>query len=103
MKILLMMDPGISVPPKQYGGHERLVYSFAEEYIKLGHEVTLLAGPDSYCSGKTITYGINDLSRSKLTRFKEARFVWQYLIKNRDNFDLIHNFGRLLYLIPVLN
>jgi glycosyltransferase involved in cell wall biosynthesis len=97
------MDPGIPVPPPLYGGHERLVSMFAEEYIRLGHEVTLLAGPDSYCGGKTVTFGTNDLSRSKLTRFKEARFVWQYLIKNRNNFDLIHNFGRLLYLIPVLN
>ncbi|MES2377407.1 MAG: glycosyltransferase [Bacteroidota bacterium] len=103
MKILLMMDPGISVPPKQYGGHERLVYSFAEEYIKLGHEVTLLAGPDSYCSGKTITYGINDLKRSKFQRAKEIFFVWRYLRRNKNNFDLVHNFGRLILLLPIIN
>ncbi len=96
------MDPGISVPPKQYGGHERLVYLFAEEYIKQGHEVTLLAGPDSYCSGKTITYGINNLNRSKLKRTKEIFYVWGYLIRN-NNFDLVHNFGRLIYLLPILN
>jgi glycosyltransferase involved in cell wall biosynthesis len=103
MKILLIMDPGISVPPMQYGGHERLVYLFAEEYIKQGYEVTLLAGPDSYCSGKTITYGINDLNRSKTQRIKEILFVWQYLIRNKNNFDLIHNFGRLILLLPVVN
>jgi glycosyltransferase involved in cell wall biosynthesis len=103
MKILLIMDPGISVPPMQYGGHERLVYLFAEEYIKQGHEVTLLAGPDSYCSGKTITYGINDLNRSKLQRIKEVLFVWQYLIRNKNNFNLVHNFGRLILLLPLVN
>lgn len=103
MKILLMMDPGIPVPPEQYGGHERLVYLFAEEYIKQGHEVTLLAGPNSYCSGKTITYGINDLNRSKLQRTKEVIFVWRYLMRNKNNFDLIHNFGRLILLPPVVN
>ncbi|MGF7078013.1 glycosyltransferase [Mucilaginibacter sp. UYCu711] len=103
MKILLIMDPGISVPPMQYGGHERLVYLFAEEYIKQGHEVTLLAGPDSHCSGKTITYGINDLNRPKTQRIKEFFFVWQYLIRNKNNFDLIHNFGRLILLLPVVN
>jgi glycosyltransferase involved in cell wall biosynthesis len=97
------MDPGIPVPPTLYGGHERLVYLFAEEYRKLGHEVTLLAGPESRCSGKTITFGTNDLSRSKLVRLKEAYFVWKYLHRNRDNFDLIHNFGRLIYLLPILN
>lgn len=97
------MDPGIPVPPTLYGGHERLVSLFAEEYQKLGHTVTLLAGPESNCSGSTVTFGINDLNRSKWTRFKETGFVWKYLWKNRNNFDLIHNFGRLIYLLPVLN
>jgi len=103
MRILLIMDPGIPVPPTQYGGHERLVYLFAEEYIKTGHELTILAGPDSYCSGKTVTFGINDLDRSKFQRLKEAMFAWKYLRKNRHNFDLVHNFGRLIYLLPILN
>ncbi len=97
------MDPGIAVPPRLYGGHERLVYMFAEEYHKLGHEVTLLAGPGSYCSGNTITFGANDLNRPRKERFKEARAVWKYLRQNGDNYDLIHNFGRLIYLLPVLN
>jgi glycosyltransferase involved in cell wall biosynthesis len=103
MRILLIMDPGIPVPPALYGGHERLVYLFAEEYTRLGHEVTILAGPDSHCSGKTVTFGINDLSRGKIQRFKETLFAWKYLWHNRKNFDLIHNFGRLAYLLPVLN
>jgi len=97
------MDPGIPVPPPLYGGHERLVYMFAEEYHKLGHGVTLLAGPESHCSGNTITFGTNDLSRSRKVRFKEARTVWTFLRKNGNDFDLIHNFGRLIYLLPVLN
>jgi len=103
MKILLIMDPGISVPPTLYGGHERLVYLFAEEYQKLGHEVTLLAGPQSHSSGKTITFGTNDLNRPGGAKFAEARFVWKYLRQNKNNFDLVHNFGRLIYLLPILN
>jgi glycosyltransferase involved in cell wall biosynthesis len=103
MRTLLIMDPGIPVPPTQYGGHERLVYLFAEEYKKLGHEVTLLAGPQSYCSGNTVTFGINDLNRPRQVRLKETGFVWKYLLKNKNKFDMIHNFGRLAYLLPVLN
>jgi glycosyltransferase involved in cell wall biosynthesis len=101
MKILLLMDPGIPVPPPLYGGHERLVSSFANEYKRQGHDVTLLAGPESHFAGKTITYGVNDLKRSQIQKFKEIFFVWRYLRKNK--FDLIHNFGRLVYLLPVLN
>jgi len=97
------MDPGIPVPPPLYGGHERLVYLFAEEYARQGHEVTVLAGPDSHNSGKTVAFGINDLNRSEWQRRKEILFVWQYLAKNKSNFDLIHNFGRLIYLLPILN
>lgn len=103
MRILLIMDPGIAVPPQLYGGHERLVYLFAEEYKKLGHDVTLLAGPGSFCSGNTVHFGINDLNRSAGVRRKEVLFVWRFLFSNRGNYDLIHNFGRLIYLIPVIN
>src|ERR1700743_4862 len=103
MKILLIMDPGIPVPPQYYGGIERLVYILAEEYHKMGHEVTLLAGPGSHCVGKTVTFGTNDLNRSGLTKMSEIKFVWRYLIKHGQEFDLIHNFGRLIYLLPVAN
>lgn len=102
MRILLIMDPGICVPPRLYGGHERLVYLFAEEYKKLGHEVTLLAGPESICGGKTVTFGTNNLNRSNWEKFKEVLFVWKYLTLNYKNFDIIHNFGRLIYLLPIL-
>ncbi len=99
----MIMDPGIPVPPLLYGGHERLVYLFAEEYMKMGHDITLLAGPGSVSSGTTVTFGKNDLTRSGLQKISEVFFVWRYLLKNRNKFDLIHNFGRLVYLIPVLN
>ena len=33
-----------SVPPRLYGGTERVVSYLAEELVRLGHEVTLFAG-----------------------------------------------------------
>src|SRR4051812_8240861 len=36
-----------SVPPKFYGGTERIVSYLTEELVKLGHEVTLFASGDS--------------------------------------------------------
>jgi glycosyltransferase involved in cell wall biosynthesis len=103
MRILLIMDPGIPVPPPTYGGHERLVYMFAEAYQKMGHEVSLLAGPDSSINGIAHAFGINDLNRSKWQKTKELIFAWRFLWKKRKKFDLIHNFGRLAYLFPILN
>ncbi|PWS31697.1 glycosyltransferase [Pedobacter paludis] len=103
MKILLIMDPGIPIPPPTYGGHERLIYMFAEEYTRLGHQVSLLAGPNSIISGKVYSFGLNDLKRSKWQKTKELLFVWKFLFRNKKKFDLVHNFGRLAYLIPILN
>jgi len=102
LKILLIMDPGIPVPPPLYGGHERLVYMFAEEYQKQGHEVSLLAGPGSQITGKCYSFGVNDLERSSFQKNKELIQAWAFLYKHRNDFDLIHNFGRLMYLLPVL-
>jgi len=41
-----------AVPPKLYGGTERVVYWLTEELVALGHEVTLFASGDSRTSGK---------------------------------------------------
>lgn len=103
MRILLIMDPGIPVPPPLYGGHERLVHMFAEEYAKKGHTVSLLAGPNSNISGNTYSFGKNDLNRSKWQKFKELLQAWIFLYQKRNDFDAIHNFGRLAYLIPIIN
>jgi len=102
MRILLIMDAAIPVPPPLYGGHERLVAMFAEEYEKLGHEVSLLAGPGSVWK-RLRTYGKNGYFKSKKQRIKEVIQVWKFLYQHHHEYDLIHNFGRLLYLIPVLN
>ncbi len=103
MKILLIMDPGIPVPPPLYGGHERLVYMFAEEYQRQGHEVSLLAGPDSHISGTCYAFGENNLEKTARQKNKELLQAWKFLRKHKNEFDLVHNFGRLIYLLPVLN
>src|SRR5262249_32730969 len=41
-----------AVPPKLYGGTERVVYWLTEELVTLGHDVTLFASGDSRTSAK---------------------------------------------------
>ena len=43
-----------SVPPKLYGGTERIVSYLTEELVKLGHDVTLFASGDSVTSAKLV-------------------------------------------------
>ena len=104
MRILIIMDPGILIPVAGYGGHERLVDMFAKEYHRLGHEVDLLITEGSHVPGCTV-YGLG--KKGFPPQKKDARIAiltaWKFLRKNRKKYDLIHNFGRLLYLLPVLN
>lgn len=41
-----------SVPPKGYGGTERIVHYLTEELVQLGHNVTLYASGDSVTTGR---------------------------------------------------
>src|SRR5579871_3284657 len=41
-----------AIPPKLYGGTERVVHWLTEELVALGHEVTLFASGDSITSAK---------------------------------------------------
>jgi glycosyltransferase involved in cell wall biosynthesis len=43
-----------SVPPKLYGGTERIVSYLTEELVRLGHDVTLFASEDSLTAGKLV-------------------------------------------------
>lgn len=98
------MDPGILVPPKGYGGHERLIYMFAKEYVRLGHEVHLLVTKDSVVECCTVHgYGKEGFPPKKIDALLAIPTAWWFIWKNRNSFDLIHNFGRLAYLLPVLN
>jgi glycosyltransferase involved in cell wall biosynthesis len=104
MKILVVMDPGILVPPKGYGGHERLVYMFAKEYARLGHDVHLLVTKGSEVEGCTVhALGKEGFPPKKWDARKAILTAWKFMWNHRNDFDLVHNFGRLAYLLPVLN
>ncbi len=43
-----------SVPPKLYGGTERVVAYLTDELVRMGHEVTLFASGDSETSASLV-------------------------------------------------
>lgn len=104
MKILIVMDPGILIPVKGYGGHERLVEMFAKAYHRAGHEVHLLITSGSTVQGCTVhDYGKVGFPPKKEDARKALMVGCVFLWKHRNDFDLVHNFGRLAYLLPILN
>src|ERR1700723_118391 len=50
MKIVQVAPLSESVPPRLYGGTERIVSYLTEELVRLGHDVTLFASADSISS-----------------------------------------------------
>ncbi len=54
MKIAQIAPLAESVPPKLYGGTERVVSYLTEELVRLGHDVTLFASGDSTTQAKLV-------------------------------------------------
>ena len=43
-----------AVPPKLYGGTERVIHYLTEELVEMGHDVTLFASGDSVTKAELI-------------------------------------------------
>jgi glycosyltransferase involved in cell wall biosynthesis len=52
MKIAMISTPFLTVPPREYGGTELVVYELVEGLTQRGHEVTLFATGDSTTSAR---------------------------------------------------
>lgn len=57
MKIAQIAPLYESVPPKLYGGTERVVHWLTEELVRLGHQVVLFASSDSATSAELVGCG----------------------------------------------
>ena len=54
MKIAQIAPLAESVPPRLYGGTERIVSYLTEELVRQGHEVTLFASGDSVTQAELV-------------------------------------------------
>ncbi len=102
LNILIIMDPLIEVPPKHYGGIERVVADLINGLMEKGHDVTLWASPNSNVSCRFKAFG----KEGEWSRFSNIRNIlrinyWHFL--NYNKFDIIHNFGRLFYMLGIIN
>jgi len=101
MRIAITADPYVPVPPTHYGGIERVIDLLARELVARGHEVTLIAHPDSRTTARLIAYGRAPHIGWR-ARTGELVDVGGALWRLRHDVDVIHSFGRLAALPPVL-
>ncbi|GIW80162.1 MAG: glycosyl transferase [Gemmatales bacterium] len=81
-----------SVPPKLYGGTERVVAYLTEELVRQGHDVTLFASGDSQTTAKLVAPCRRGLRLDKSCRDQLAyHFLMLEQVAQRANdFDVIH-------------
>jgi glycosyltransferase involved in cell wall biosynthesis len=81
-----------SVPPKLYGGTERIVSFLTEELVRLGHEVTLFASGDSQTSAKLVAACPRALWRDDNCRETLPYHVrlMELVFQDVSRFDVVH-------------
>jgi glycosyltransferase involved in cell wall biosynthesis len=100
MRLLLTADPEIEVPPRLYGGIERIVDVLVRRLQAKGHQVGLVARAGSTCPADAFYPWPGQRSQSKTDSISNSLTLW----KARRDFqpDLIHSFSRIAYLLPHL-
>ena len=91
MKIAQVAPLAESVPPRLYGGTERVISYLTEELVRLGHKVTLFATADSETSAELVPCAPSAL---RLAPFQHAMAHYALMLeavrRRAAEFDVLH-------------
>jgi len=91
MRIAQVAPLAEAVPPKLYGGTERVVSSLTEALVQQGHEVTLFASGDSSTRAKLVAGSRNGLRLSGIQDPTASHLVMLDQVRRREaEFDIVH-------------
>jgi len=92
MKIAQIAPLAESVPPRLYGGTERIVSFLTEELVRRGHEVTLFASGDSLTSAELIACTERALRLNPDVRdpIPHHLILLEEVRRRADEFDILH-------------
>ena len=92
MKIAQVAPLTEAVPPKLYGGTERVVSWLTEELVALGHDVTLFASGDSVTSAKLESIWPRALRLDGSVRDPNALHIElvEQVARRASEFDIVH-------------
>lgn len=97
MRIAMIAAPIERIPPKLYGGTERVVSALTEELVSLGHDVTLFASADSQTSAHLVAAFPKPLREAYPTSEEVMQRIQTTLLHlgnayaRQDEFDIIHD------------
>ena len=91
MKIAQIAPLAESVPPRLYGGTERVVFYLTEELVRLGHDVTLFASGDSETSAELVPCTNRALRLSGVQDPTPYLALMLEMVRQRTHeFDVLH-------------
>ena len=92
MKIAQVAPLAESVPPKLYGGTERVVAILTNELVRLGHDVTLFASGDSQTRASLVPAWPRALRLGGAYQDALAPHILmlEEVLKRADEFDVVH-------------
>lgn len=99
MKIAQIAPIAESVPPRLYGGTERIVSYLTEELVRQGHEVTLFASGDSQTGAKLVSVGEFALRLDPAVNdpIPHHMILLDKVCRRADEFDVLHFHVDLLH------
>jgi glycosyltransferase involved in cell wall biosynthesis len=96
MKIAMIAPIVERVPPKKYGGTERVIHYLTEELVRRGHDVTLFASGDSMTKARLVS-----VVPRALREMPEEKDIYGFNLNSlgsvglayamQDQFDVIHD------------
>jgi glycosyltransferase involved in cell wall biosynthesis len=92
MRIAQIAPLAESVPPKLYGGTERVVHWLTEELVAHGHEVTLFASGDSKTSARLVPVipQALRLGRARIDPIAAQALLLEAVARQCSQFDVLH-------------
>jgi glycosyltransferase involved in cell wall biosynthesis len=92
MRIAQVAPLSEAVPPKLYGGTERVIHWLTEELVALGHDVTMYASGDSITSAKLEASWPRALRLDGSVRDANAlhMLMLERVYQQRGDFDFLH-------------
>lgn len=100
MRILITSDPELPVPPKLYGGIERIINFLAIGLTERGHQIGLLAHPESTCPVEQFFAWPGSTSQSFHHTIKNTIALDAAIQQFKP--DVLHSFSRIAYFLPQL-
>ena len=91
MRIAQVAPLAEAVPPRLYGGTERVVSTLTEALVAAGHDVTLFASGDSETAARLVACAPEGLRLAGIADHVASNIVMLDQIRKRaDEFDIIH-------------